>query len=606
LAARDEGITPEELIARFFAEHTRDFKDFNISFDNYHTTHSDENRELMEKIYRALDDKGHIVRRTIVQAYDDKEGMFLPDRYVRGTCPNKDCGAEDQYGDSCEVCGSTYGPADLINPVSVISGTKPVERESEHLFFRLNDFEPMLRGWVDRLQEGVARKLNEWFDSGLQDWDISRDAPYFGFEVPGLPEHYFYVWLDAPVGYMASFKHLCEQRDDLDFDEFWSADSNTELYHFIGKDIFYFHCLFWPAVLHGAGYRMPSNVFVHGFLTVNGQKMSKRRNTFITARQYLDNLSPEYLRYYYAAKLGPGIDDIDLNLEDFVQRVNSDVVGKLVNIASRCAGFINKQFDGRLAQDLPEPGLYQEFADAGERLAELYEKREFSRAMREIMALADQANRYIDEHKPWQALKDPARQAEVHGVCTQGLNFYRALMIYLKPVLPGIAESSEQFFNSDPWSWADVANPLLGEPLQPFKALIQRMDIKKVEKMLEKPAADEAAPVEDKNEINIDQFLNVELRIARIVKAEHVDGADKLLRLSLDLGDQQRTVFAGIRSAYDPADLENRLTVVVANLKPRKMRFGVSEGMVLAAGSGGDEIFLVSPDSGATPGMRVR
>ncbi|MDH3646211.1 MAG: methionine--tRNA ligase [Gammaproteobacteria bacterium] len=606
LAARDEGITPEELIARFYAEHRRDFDDFNISFDNYHSTHSDENRELVEHIYRMLDKNGHIDRKSIVQAYDEKEGMFLPDRYVRGTCPNPDCGAADQYGDSCEVCGSTYNPADLKDAISVISGTKPVERKSEHLFFRLASFETMLRGWVGRLQEGIARKLDEWFDSGLRDWDISRDAPYFGFEVPGLPKHYFYVWLDAPVGYMASFKNLCDRTDGLDFDTYWKPDSDAEVYHFIGKDIVYFHCLFWPAVLHGAGFRVPTSVFAHGFLTINGQKMSKRRRTFITARQYLDNLSPEYLRYYYAAKLGPGIDDIDMNIEDFVQRVNSDVVGKLVNIASRCAGFISKQFDGKLAPKLPEPDLYQLFADAGDRLAELYESREYSRAMREIMALADQANRYIDEHKPWQAIKDPARHAEVHGVCTQGLNFYRALIIYLKPVLPGIASASEDFFNSPPLNWDDVSAPLLATSLQRFKPLIQRIDIKKVEAMLLTPSESKPEQRSVKNEIDIDQFLNVELRVARIVKAQAVEGADKLLELQLDLGDEKRSVFAGIRSAYQPEDLQDRLTVVVANLKPRKMRFGISEGMVLAAGPGGEDIFLISPDTGAKPGMRVR
>ena len=456
LAARDEGITPETLIARFDKEHRRDLDGFNISFDNYHTTHSDENRELMEHIYRKLDENGHIARRRIVQAYDEKEKMFLPDRYVRGTCPNPDCGAPDQYGDSCEVCGSTYGPADLLDAVSVISGTKPVERESDHLFFRLADFEPMLRQWVGGLHESIARKLDEWFDSGLQDWDISRDPPYFGFEVPGLPDHYFYVWLDAPVGYMASFRNLCDRTEGLDFDSFWAPDSDAELYHFIGKDIVYFHCLFWPAVLQGSGFRVPTSVYVHGFLTVNGQKMSKRRKTFITAGQYLASLSPEYLRYYYAAKLGPGVDDIDLNLEDFVQRVNSDVVGKLVNIASRCAGFISRKFDGRLATELPEPGLFDEFAAAGDRLAELYEKREYSRAMREIMALADQANRYIDDKKPWQAIKDPQRHEEVHGVCTQGLNLYRTLIVYL-PVLPAIAEASETLFSPMTLLWLVIA-----------------------------------------------------------------------------------------------------------------------------------------------------
>ncbi|NNF60248.1 MAG: methionine--tRNA ligase [Gammaproteobacteria bacterium] len=609
LAARDEGITPEQLIARFFAEHQRDFDDFGISFDNYHTTHSDENRELMENIFRTLDQNGHIDRRTIVQAYDEKEGMFLPDRYVRGTCPN--CDTPDQFGDSCESCGATYSPAELKDAVSVISGTAPVERESEHLFFRLADFSPMLRQWVGTLHDSVARKLEEWFDAGLQDWDISRDAPYFGFAVPGLPDHYFYVWLDAPVGYMASFKNLCDRTPELEFDDFWAPGSDTEVYHFIGKDIVYFHCLFWPAVLRGAGFRIPSSVYVHGFLTVNGQKMSKRRRTFITARQYLDNLSPEYLRYYYAAKLGSGVDDIDLNLEDFVQRVNSDVVGKLVNIASRCAGFISRKFDGRLAEQLPAPELFEQFAAAGDEIAALYEAREYSRAMRRIMTLADVANRYIDEHKPWQAIKDQTRQQEVHAVCTQGMNLYRTLIVYLKPVLPDIAAASEELFASAPLTWADAGTPLLDAPVNKFKPIIRRMDLEQVEKMLstetdDVPAA-KSAPVEKQDgDISIDQFLEVDLRVAKIVSAELVDGADKLLRLQLDIGDGQRTVFAGIRTAYEPHQLEGRLTVVVANLKPRKMRFGTSEGMVLAAGPGDSEIFLVSPDSGATPGMRVR
>ncbi|NND58699.1 MAG: methionine--tRNA ligase [Gammaproteobacteria bacterium] len=607
LSAREQGISPEELVAGFLESHTTDLAGFDISFDNFHSTHSTENTELVQGIFHKLDAAGHIARRTIVQAYDEKEGMFLPDRYVRGTCPN--CGTEDQYGDSCESCGATYAPAELRDAVSVISGTKPVERESEHLFFRLENFEIMLRDWVTRLPDGVQRKLEEWFESGLQDWDISRDPPYFGIEVPGLPDHYFYVWLDAPVGYMASFKNLCERRDDLDFDEFWKPDSEAEVYHFIGKDIVYFHCLFWPAVLQGAGYRTPTSVFVHGFLQINGQKMSKRRKTFVTARQYLDKLSGEYLRYYYAAKLGAGVEDMDLNLDDFVQRVNADVVGKLVNIASRCAGFITRQFDGRLAQQLPDLPLYTRFADASERIAGLYEGREFSRAMREIMSLADEANRYIDEHKPWQAIKDPANRDAVHGVCTQGLNLFRALMIYLKPVLPGIAAASEEFLNAGEFRWDDVATPLLGSEIRKFKPLIRRIEAKQAQAILDVPTEPEpdkpAAEAADKH-ISIDQFLEIDLRVARVIEASYVDGADKLLQLTLDAGEEKRTVFAGIRSAYEPEQLRDRLVIVVANLAPRKMRFGVSEGMVLAAGPGGEDIFLVSPDSNAKPGMRVR
>ncbi|HEX6929484.1 MAG TPA: methionine--tRNA ligase, partial [Gammaproteobacteria bacterium] len=442
IRARKEGTTPEELIARMKIDHQRDFQGFLIQHDNYHTTHSDENRELSVGIYLALRDNGHIARRVIRQAYDEKEGMFLPDRFIKGTCPK--CGAEDQYGDSCEVCGSTYSPADLKNPVSVISGTTPVERESEHYFFKLGDFENHLKDWMEKtgLHPAVRAKLDEWFHAGLQDWDISRDAPYFGFEIPDAPGKFFYVWLDAPVGYLASFRQLCERRG-MNFDEWMQPGTETEMVHFIGKDINYFHSLFWPAMLKGSGYRQPTGVYVHGFLTVNGAKMSKSRGTFILAKTYLENLNPEYLRYYFAAKLGAGVDDIDLNLEDFVARVNSDLVGKVVNIASRCAGFITKKFDGRLAGALSEPPLFNEFAAASESIAEAFEKREFSRAMREIMLLADKANQYIDAKKPWVLAKDPANETEAHDVCTMGLNLFRQLVTFLKPVLPLLAEQSE-------------------------------------------------------------------------------------------------------------------------------------------------------------------
>jgi methionyl-tRNA synthetase len=607
LKARELGITPEQLTQGYSKEFVDDFRDFHIEFDNFHTTHSPENEALVVSMYRTLRDSGDIYSRMIEQMYDEQEGMFLPDRFVKGTCPN--CKAEDQYGDACENCNKATSPETLIDPKSVLSGTTPVKRESEHFFFRLSDYEERLRQWMSdsALDRNVVAKLEEWFEAGLQDWDISRDAPYFGFRIPETQDKYFYVWLDAPVGYMASFKHLCERTDGLDFDEYWGADSNCELYHFIGKDIMYFHTLFWPAVLSGSGYRTPSSVYAHGFLTIDGQKMSKSRGTFIKARTYLDNLNPEFLRYYYAAKLGPTIEDIDLNLEDFVARVNSDLVGKLVNIASRCAGFINKRFDGKLAGELPDAALFAEVAEAAEAIAAHYENREYSKAMRLIMALADKANRYIDEHKPWVMARDEDRLPDVQLVCTQGINLFRSLMIYLAPVVPAVAVAAREFLGEDAWGWQDAARPRLGKVIRKFKPLLTRVEASQVEKMVEQ--SKEGAPAQaavDEEYISIDDFAKVDLRIARIAKAEPVEGADKLLALTLDLGDSRRQVFAGIKAAYDPAQLEGRHVVVVANLAPRKMRFGVSEGMVLAAGPGGEDIFLLSPDEGAAPGMRVK
>ncbi|HEB78555.1 MAG TPA: methionine--tRNA ligase, partial [Methylothermaceae bacterium] len=546
--------------------------------------------------------------------YDPVREMFLPDRFIKGECPR--CGAKDQYGDSCEVCGATYSPTDLKNPVSAVSGAKPVEKETEHFFFKLSAFTDFLRQWVHEpghLQPEVAHKVDEWLQAGLRDWDITRDAPYFGFEIPDAPGKYFYVWLDAPIGYMASFRHLCRERG-LDFDEYWGPDSTAELYHFIGKDIIYFHALFWPAMLHGAGFRTPSAIYAHGFLTVNGEKMSKSRGTFIKARTYLEHLDPQYLRYYFAAKLGPGVDDIDLNFEDFTQRVNADLVGKVVNIASRCAGFIRKRFDNRLADFLVDPDLFVGFLDAGGEIARLYERREFGKAMREIMALADTANQFIDDRKPWVIAKDPARDDELQAVCTQGLNLFRILISYLKPVLPRLAREAEAFLNIGDQSWPDVATqPVLDHRINDFKPLLLRVDPDKIQAMIE-ASRESLAPVPAEPvaaepiapEIDYADFAKVDLRIARIVRAENVEGADKLLKLTVDLGGETRTVFAGIKAAYDPKSLEGRLTVVVANLKPRKMRFGVSEGMVLAAGPGGKEIFLLSPDEGARPGMRVK
>ncbi len=616
LHARQKGIAPEALVEQMSEAHQADFREFRIGFDHYHSTHSEENRELVERIYRANLEGGHIVRRTITQLYDPEEGIFLPDRFIKGECPR--CGAKDQYGDSCEVCGATYNPTELKNPYSVISGATPVERETEHLFFRLQDFEEMLKEWTrgGHLQPEVANKLDEWFSAGLKEWDITRDAPYFGFEIPDHPGKYFYVWMDAPVGYMASFRALCDRTEGLEFDDYWAEGSDAELYHFIGKDIIYFHALFWPAMLHGAGFRKPTTIHAHGFLTVNGQKMSKSRGSFIQARTYLDHLDPEYLRYYFAAKLGAGVEDIDLNLDDFVQRVNSDLVGKVVNIASRCAGFITRRFGGRLAAELAEPALFEEFVAAGDAIADHYEKREFGRAVREIMKLADRANRYIDEKQPWVVAKEEGREQELQAICSMGLNLFKVLIGYLRPILPGTAEKAEAFLQIDPQQWSDLATPLLAHEIGRFKPLMTRVDPKKVEAMVEaskedmtaKPQKQEAQKEAGTDTISYDDFAKVDLRIARIAKAEFVEGADKLLRLTLDLGDgQTRNVFAGIKAAYpEPEKLEGRLTVMVANLAPRKMKFGVSEGMVLAAGPGGREIWLLSPDEGAQPGMKVK
>jgi len=618
LRAEKEGISAERLIERVGVEHRADFRDFGIAFDNYYSTHSEENRFYARLIYERQRDAGHIRRGTVSQAFDRVKQMFLPDRFIRGRCPNPRCGAEDQYGDSCEVCGTTYGPSDLIDPVSVVSGEAPVWRDSEHYFIKLGDFEGMLRAWVGgrhqgkpRVQPEIAHKLDEWFSVGLKDWDISRDAPYFGFEIPDAPGKYFYVWLDAPIGYMASFKNLCDHRGDLEFDAFWGPDSSAELYHFIGKDIAYFHTLFWPAQLHGAGLRTPTAVYCHGFLTVNGHKMSKSRGTFIKARTYLEHLEAEYLRYYFACKLGAGIDDLDLNFDDFVQRVNADLVGKLVNIASRCAPFITRGCDGMLATSLADPALYARFVERSEPIAANYEARELGKAAREIMALADLANRYIDEHKPWVLAKQPARAAEVQAVCTMALNLFRVLMIYLAPVLPIMAHKVEAFLGCGELVWADAGRPLTGTRINRFEPLMRRVERAKVEAMVsasreeavERPAAEVAGAA---TPISIEDFGRIDLRVARIESAAPVEGADKLLCLVLDLGGERRQVYAGLKAAYAPEDLVDRLTVVVANLAPRKMRFGVSEGMVLAAGPGGADIFLLDVDSGARPGMRVR
>ncbi len=620
LRARQEGITPEELIATSAQEHQADFAAFNISFDNYYTTHSDENRLLAAQVFERNQQAGHIATRTITQAYDAQEEMFLPDRFIKGECPK--CGAADQYGDNCEACGATYAPVELKNAVSAISGTTPVEKETEHLFFKLTDFEGLLKTWTraGHLQVEVANKVEEWFDAGLQEWGISRDAPYFGFEIPGHPDKFFYVWMDAPVGYMASFKNLCDRSPELDFDRYWNSDSDTELYHFIGKDIINFHALFWPAMLSGANFRTPTAIFAHGFLTVDGQKMSKSRGTFIKARTYLDHLNPEYLRYYFAAKLGSGVDDIDLNLEDFVLRVNSDLVGKVVNIASRCAGFINKRFAGRLSEQCTETALYQSFVAAGDAIAGDYEHREFGQAIRKIMALADSANQYIDANKPWVLAKEEGRGQTVQEVCSVGLNLFRVLITYLQPVLPAMAADVETFLQLPAMTWDAIDTPLTGHSINKFKPLMTRVEQEKIDAMLEdsKDSLGTTAAAPEKvvsgplhndpiaETISFEDFAKLDLRIARISKAAHVEGADKLLQLTLDIGGETRNVFAGIKSAYSPEALEGKLTVMVANLAPRKMRFGVSEGMVLAAGPGGSELFVLHPDNGAEPGMRVK
>jgi len=639
LRAEQEGITPEALIARVHGEHARDFAGFLVGFDNYYTTHSAETRACADDIYLKLRAAGLIETRTIEQYYDPVKQLFLPDRFIKGECPK--CGTADQYGDNCESCGAAYAPTDLKNPYSAISGAKPELRASEHYFFKLSDprCEAFLRRYTSRdngvLQAEAANKMQEWLgaegENKLTDWDISRDAPYFGFEIPHAPGKYYYVWLDAPIGYMGSFRNLCA-RNGLDFPEWFKADSTTELYHFIGKDILYFHALFWPAELAHAGYRTPTKIFAHGFLTVDGAKMSKSRGTFITARSYLDTgLNPEWLRYYYAAKLSASMEDIDLNLGDFAARVNSDLVGKYVNIASRSAGFIAKRFNGQLAPADADLPAIRAIREAAGRIGELYEAREFSKAMREIMQLTDAANQYVDSVKPWELAKKEGRDGELHAACSNALNLFRLLTVLLKPILPAVAGKVEKFLNSAPLTWADAQSLLAaGHGINAYEHLMTRVDPRLIEKLVDAnkeslaPAPEQQSPQRhaqhQQGEVpaaspwepycNIDDFMKVDLRIVRIAHAEHVDGADKLVRLTLDIGNNEmRNVFAGIKAAYDPAQLIGRLTVMVANLAPRKMKFGLSEGMVLAASDTAGEtpgIFLLSPDAGAQPGMRVK
>ncbi|MBW8313106.1 MAG: methionine--tRNA ligase [Rhizobium sp.] len=618
LAAEKAGMAPEDFIRGIQAGHEADFAAFRVDFDHYHSTHSDENRELASLIYTRLRDGSHGARaiavRSIQQLYDPERGMFLPDRYIKGECPN--CGAADQYGDNCEVCGKAYAPTDLKNPRSVVSGATPELRDSEHYFFELGKFEAFLREWLasDVAHPAVKAKLAEWLEGGLRDWDISRDAPYFGFPIPGAPGKFFYVWLDAPIGYLASFKALCA-KTGIDFAAFTDAAraGDTEMHHFLGKDIINFHGLFWPAMLHGAGFRAPTALHVNGYLTVNGAKMSKSRGTFVMARTYLDaGLDPEALRYYFAVKTGAGVVDLDLNLEDFVARVNADLVGKFVNIASRCAGFISKRFDGRLADALPEPAMYERFLAGVREVAASYARDEVGQAMRQVMALADEANRYIDERKPWVIAKQEGADAELQAVCSQGLNLFRLLAAALKPVLPGTAARAEAFLRAPLLHWDDVATPLLGHAIAPFEPLMTRIDPKQIETMTDaskedlKPAA--AAPTTEAKTIGIEDFSKLDLRIGKVLECGFVEGSDKLLRFLLDAGELgQRQIFSGIRASYaEPEKLVGRHVVFIANLAPRKMRFGLSEGMILSAGFDGGALALLGAGDAAAPGMPVR
>ncbi|MFV9972374.1 MAG: methionine--tRNA ligase [Francisella endosymbiont of Hyalomma asiaticum] len=617
LKAKNLGITPEELAAKYSNNHQQDFANFKINFDNYHSTHSALNKEIVEDIYNKLNNKNLISKKAIAQAYDPEAKMFLPDRFVKGTCPK--CKAEDQYGDSCEVCGATYDPTELINPRSVISGQAPIQKNSEHYFFDLPTLEKDIKNWIDSntlLQPEVSNKLAEWFEQSLQSWDISRDAPYFGFAIPNTNEQkFFYVWLDAPIGYIASFRDYCNN-NNVDFDQFWGDNnSNSELYHFIGKDIIYFHALFWPAILASTGYKTPTSVFANGFLTVNGKKMSKSRGTFIQARTYLNNLEPSYLRYYFASRLTSRIDDIDLNLEEFVTKSNSDIIGKIVNIASRCAGFIYNKFDGILSDEIFDKELKHEFAKNHDTITQAFEKREFATAVRLIISLADKANHFIDYHKPWQLAKEQSQEQKVHQVCSQGINMFKVLATYLKPIIPTIIAEAEKFLNTELANWSDAPKFLINHKINKFKPLAIRVEKQKVDKILEdteKMLEKEQIPQQKQTpkpdiaaECSFDDFMKVDLRVVKIVEATGVEGADKLLRLILDLGGVTKQVFAGIKSAYKPEDLIGKHTVMVANLTPRKMKFGISEGMVLAAGDD-KGIYILEPHYGAQAGMRVK
>ena len=626
LAAQKQGIAPEDMIAKVREEHLADFTGFHIGYDNYYSTHSPENKQFSEQIYRALKANGKIESRVIEQLYDPEKQMFLPDRFVKGECPK--CHSQDQYGDNCEVCGTTYSPTELINPYSAVSGAKPELRESEHFFFKLGECADYLKEWTGgnnphdgkpHLQPEALNKMKEWLGEGeettLSDWDISRDAPYFGFEIPDAPGKYFYVWLDAPVGYMASFKNLCD-RIGVDFEEYFKADSQTEMYHFIGKDILYFHALFWPAMLHFSGHRAPGGVYAHGFLTVDGQKMSKSRGTFITAKSYLEQgLNPEWMRYYIAAKLNSKIEDIDLNLQDFISRVNSDLVGKYVNIAARASGFIAKRFEGRL-KDVADSALLAKLAAESDNIAEQYENREYARALRDIMALADAVNEYVDANKPWELAKQEGQDGRLHEVCSELINAFAMLTAYLAPVLPQTAANAAKFLNLDEITWANTKTTLGGHAINKYEHLMQRVEQKQVDDLIEAnkqsiaaaaPAAEESKYEKVAEQASFDDFMKIDMRVAKVLNCEAVEGSTKLLKFDLDFGFEKRIIFSGIAASYpNPAELNGRMVIAVANFAPRKMaKFGVSEGMILSAATAEGKLKLLDVDAGAQPGDKV-
>jgi len=602
LKAQELGITPEELIEKTYDEHVKDFKDFQIEFDNFHTTHSEENKEISQKIYQSLRDKGNVVSKEIEQFYDNEAKMFLPDRFIKGECPK--CGAKDQYGDSCEECGATYSPTDVKNPISTVSNTTPVRKKTEHVFFQLNSYESFLKEWMQNndIQKEIKNKLSEWLEGGLVDWDITRDKPYFGFEIPDLKDKYFYVWLDAPIGYIASHKNYCDKNKQNYIDD-WKEGSKTELYHFIGKDIAYFHGLFWPAMLQGAGLRKPNGVYCHGFLTIDGEKMSKSRGTFFNARTYLNHLLPDYLRYYFSSRLTNKIEDIDLNFDDFMTRVNSDLVGKIINIGSRCAKFINKDFDNKLSSEVGNEELIKSVLSKKEEIIQNYEARNYATNMRIISSLSDEVNKYLDNEKPWIKIKDDSTKGHVQKICSDGINGFKLIIGYLKPVLPEIANKVENLLNCDSITWSNIDNQLKDHKINAFVPLITRINKESIEKMKEENNK-ESVTAEDVDKIAIDDFIKVDLRVAKVINAKELEESRKLLELEVDLGDETRTIFAGIKKSYSPSELIGKLVVVIANLKPREMKFGTSNGMVLATQHDGD-IIIIQPEKNVAPGSKI-
>ncbi len=602
LKAKELGITPEELIKKTYDEHVKDFIDFQIEFDNFYTTHSDENKEISQNIYQSLKEKGDIVSKEIEQFYDNEAKMFLPDRFIKGECPK--CGAKEQYGDSCEECGATYSPTDVKNPISTVSNTTPVTKKTEHVFFQLSSYESFLKDWMENndIQKEIKNKLSEWLEGGLVDWDITRDKPYFGFEIPNLKDKYFYVWLDAPIGYIASHKNYCDKNKKNYIDD-WKEDSRTELYHFIGKDIAYFHGLFWPAMLEGAGLKKPNGVFCHGFLTIDGEKMSKSRGTFFNARTYLNHLLPDYLRYYFSSRLTNKIEDIDLNFDDFMTRVNSDLVGKIINIGSRCAKFINKDFDNQLSSEVGNKELIKSILSRKEDIIQNYEARNYAANMRIISSLSDEVNKYLDDEKPWVKIKDDSTKSHVQTICSDGINGFKSILGYLKPVLPEIATKVENLLNCDSITWSNIDNQLKNHKINAFEPLITRINKESIEKMKEENNK-ETVVEEDVDKITIDDFIKVDLRVAKVINAKELEDSRKLLELEVDLGDETRTIFAGIKKSYSPNELIGKLVVVIANLKPRKMKFGTSNGMVLATQHDGD-IIIIQPEKDVSPGSKI-